>query len=265
MAGAMIHGLLAALLPCNCVLCGARGPALLCPGCHAQFFTARPPRCPLCANPLPTAAIQPSPCPTLAPRGSPMVGHGLGRGAAAPCGRCQAERPAFDATFVAADYALPVDRLVLQLKFAGQLALARLFAGLLADAVRRDAAHLPQPALLCPVPLGLQRLAERGFNQSLEIARPLGGQLGIAVHARLAVRVRETLAQSSTPHGVRHANIAHAFAIPDRALVEGRHIGLVDDVMSSGQTLQELAATLKRHGAARVTNYVFARTPPNTN
>ena len=249
MAGAFAGRLLAALLPCNCVLCGAGGPTLLCPGCHCQFFAAAVPRCPICANPLPPAAAP---------------------GQLVPCGRCQTERPAFDATFVAADYALPVDRLVLQLKFARQLALARLFGGLLADAVLRSEAeasepHLPRPALLCPVPLGLQRLSERGFNQALEIARPLGRALGIAVHARLAVRVRETSAQSSTPHGARQANMARAFAIPDRALVEGRHIGLVDDVMSSGQTLQELAATLKRYGAARVTNYVFARTPPNTN
>jgi len=244
MAGALAGGLLAALLPCNCVLCGASGPALLCPGCHGQFFAVAVPRCPICANPLPPAAAP---------------GHPV------PCGRCQAEHPAFDATFVAADYALPVDRLVLQLKFARQLALARLFGDLLADSVLRgDASSCPRPALLCPVPLGLQRLSERGFNQALEIARPLGKALGIAVHAKLAVRVRETSAQSSTPHGARQANMAHAFAIPDRALVEGRHIGLVDDVMSSGQTLHELAATLKRHGAARVTNYVFARTPPNT-
>lgn len=247
MAGAFANGLLAALLPCNCVLCGACGPALLCPGCREQFFAAASVRCPICANPLPPA----SSATALA---------------VVPCGRCQAERPAFDATVAAADYALPVDRLVLQLKFARQLALARLFASLLADAVQRaEAGRLPRPALLCPVPLGLQRLSERGFNQALEIARPLGKSLGIAVHAGLAVRVRDTLAQSSTPHGARHANIAQAFAIPDRALVDGRHIGLVDDVMSSGQTLQELAATLKRHGAARVTNYVFARTPPNTN
>ncbi|KQV51086.1 MULTISPECIES: ComF family protein [unclassified Duganella] len=245
MAAAIANGLLAALLPCNCVLCGASGPALLCPGCHRQFFAAAVPRCPICANPLPPA-----------PQATQAV----------PCGRCQAEHPAFDATVVAADYALPVDRLVLQLKFARQLALARLFAGLLADAVQRaDAGLQPRPALLCPVPLGLQRLSERGFNQALEIARPLGKTLGIAVHGKLAVRVRDTQAQSSTPHGARHANIAHAFAIPERALVEGRHIGVVDDVMSSGQTLQELAATLKRYGAARVTNYVFARTPPNPN
>ena len=245
MGSAIANGLLATLLPCNCVLCGASGPALLCPGCRRQFFSAVVARCPVCANPLPPAALPMAPL---------------------PCGRCQAERPAFDATVAAADYALPVDRLVLQLKFARQLALARLFAGLLAEAVQRaDARLCPRPALLCPVPLGLQRLSERGFNQALEIARPLGKALGIAIHARLAVRVRDTQAQSRTPHGARHANIAHAFAIPDRALVEGRHIGLVDDVMSSGQTLHELAATLKRHGAARVTNYVFARTPPNMN
>ena len=257
MAGALAGGLLAALLPCNCVLCGASGPALLCPGCHRQFFAAATARCPVCANPLPHVAIPPG-----------AGAAGLSAGRAVPCGRCLSDRPAFDATVVAADYALPVDRLVLQLKFAGQLALARLFGGLLAEAVQRAGAGVdghPNPALLCPVPLGKDRLAARGFNQALESARPLGKALGIAVAPRLAVRVRETAAQSSMPHGARQANLAHAFAIPDRALVEGRHIGLVDDVMSSGQTLQELAATLKRHGAARVTNYVFARTPPNPN
>ena len=259
MAGAFGGALLAALLPCNCVLCGARGPALLCPGCHRQFFPAPSARCPVCANPvsLPAAVALPGGAarPALAPR--------------LPCGRCQSGRPASDAT-VATDYAMPGDRLVLQLKFAGQLALARLFGSLLAEAVQaaeaasRSAGARQRPALLCPVPLGQDRLATRGFNQALEIARPLGKALGIAVAPRLAARVRETAAQSSLAQGARQANLAHAFAIPDRALVEGRHIALVDDVMSSGQTLQELAATLKRHGAARVTNYVFARTPPHT-
>jgi len=233
----MLAALIRSLLPCHCVLCGAAGPALLCQGCHAQCFSAQAARCPVCANPLPPGA------------------DGM------PCARCLAACPDFDATVVAADYALPVDSLVLQLKFGGRLAHARLFADLLAMAVQ-GAPQLARPALLCPVPLGLERLAERGFNQALEIARPLGKTLGIAVLPQLAWRVQETAAQSSMPHGARQANIAHAFAIPDRALVDGRHIGVVDDVMSSGHTLQELAATLKRHGAARVTNYVFARTPP---
>ncbi len=256
---AMAHRLLELLLPCHCVLCGARSATLLCPGCHAQFFAGAVARCPVCANPQPSLAAT-----ALAAPGTPPGDAAAPGPRPLPCGRCLSARPAFDATLVAADYAPPVDRLVLQLKFGGQLALARLSADLLADAVRADR-HQPRPALLCPVPLGLQRLSGRGFNQALEIARPLGKALGIAVRARLAARVRDTQAQSSTAHGARHANIARAFAVPDRALVEGRHIGVVDDVMSSGQTLQELAATFKRHGAARVTNYVFARTPPNSN
>jgi len=245
---------LAALLPCPCVLCGAHGREALCPPCRAQFLGAAEPRCPVCADPLPAGcAVQP---------------------AALLCGACLARRPAFDATVVAAPYALPWDRLVLELKFGGQLAHARLFAGLLAEAVRAVHAALPAtapaampafavPALLCPVPLGPGRLAERGFNQALEIARPLGRLLGIAVVPRLAARVQETSAQSKLHGSGRRANVAHAFAVPDRALVEGRHIGIVDDVMSSGQTLGELAAVFKRHGAARVTNLVFARTPPH--
>ncbi|MBB3224624.1 ComF family protein [Pseudoduganella umbonata] len=237
---------LAALLPCPCVLCGMHGREALCPPCRAQFLGEPVARCPVCADPLPAG------CGVLM------------------CGACVARRPPYDATVAAAAYALPWDRLVLELKFGGQLAHAQLFAELLAKAVRAlQAASSPAqpafavPVLLCPVPLGPGRLAERGFNQALEIARPLGRLLGIAVAPRLAERVQETSAQSKLHGSRRRANVAHVFAVPDRALVEGRHIGIVDDVMSSGQTLAELAAVFKRHGAARVTNFVFARTPPH--
>ncbi|GGY50956.1 hypothetical protein GCM10007387_36630 [Pseudoduganella albidiflava] len=228
---------LAMLLPCPCVLCGQHGREALCAPCRAQFFSQAESRCPVCADPLPPG------CTVLM------------------CGACVTRRPSYDATVAATAYALPWDRLVLELKFGGQLAHARLFAQLLAEAVRALPAFTV-PALLCPVPLGPGRLAGRGFNQALEIARPLGRMLGIAVAPRLAERVQETSAQSKLHGGRRRANVAHVFAVPDRALVEGRHIGIVDDVMSSGQTLGELAAVFKRHGAARVTNMVFARTPP---
>lgn len=248
---------LAALLPCPCVLCGAHGREALCAPCRAQFAGAAAPRCPVCADPLPAGC-------GMAPAEVPAVVPGIAPGLP-PCGACLARRPAYDATVVATAYALPWDRLVLELKFAGQLAHARLFAALLAEAVRATRAAVPafpMPALLCPVPLGPGRLAERGFNQALEIARPLGRLLDIAVAPRLAARVQETPAQSTLPGAGRRANVAHVFAVPDRALVEGRHIGIVDDVMSSGQTLGALADLFKRHGAARVTNLVFARTPP---
>lgn len=263
--------LLGRMLPNECALCGGAGKDALCPGCTEQFFGpgATRPRCHRCANPLPEAA----PPSSAKDSGSePTIGHGLSDpGSGLPiahglddqlCGVCLADPPAFDRTLVAADYALPVDQLVLQLKFGHRLALAPLCARLLRDAVLSHP-DTTLPALLCPVPLGARRLAERGYNQALEIARPLARSMGVALHAQLVVRVHETAAQSSVAPERRQQNIAGAFAVPDAALVAGRHIGVVDDVMTSGRTLNELAATLKRHGAAQVSNFVFARTPPH--
>jgi len=245
MNGKLIRRALHLLLPTSCALCGAGSDDTLCAACADQFFgtAAAVPRCPCCANPVVAGA-------TL-------------------CGHCIAARPAFDRTLVACDYALPVDQLVLQLKFGHRLALAALMARRLAvvvtAATAADGSPGALPDLLCPVPLGPRRLAQRGYNQALEIARPLARSLGVALHARLVARTRETAAQSSVAPEDRRANIAGAFAVPAPALalVRGRHIGVVDDVMTSGGTLDEMAATLKRHGAARVSNLVFARTPPH--
>jgi ComF family protein len=234
------------LLPASCALCGAACEALTCSACAAQFLGHDRHRCRRCGNPLECGADHVDDM------------H---------CGRCLFEAPAFDATLVACDYTAPLTELVLRLKFGGQLALAALFAQQLRDAALRQPGFV-LPTLLCPVPLGPGRLAERGFNQALEIARPLARMLGIALQPALAHRVRETQAQSLLAPGERGSNrrdnIARAFTVAPQALalVRGGHIGIVDDVMSSGQTLGELAATLKRFGAARVSNLVFARTPP---
>lgn len=180
------------------------------------------------------------------------------------CGACLRRPPAFDATIVAVDYAPPSDRLVLALKFGNRLELAPLMADMLRDAALR-ARGLQLPTQLAAVPLGAQRLAERGFNQALEIAKPLSHALGVALDARLMLRQRETHAQSLLHPDERQKNIRHAFIVPAAAIdsVRDAHVGVVDDVMTTGETLNELAATLKRFGAARVTNFVFARTLPN--
>ena len=154
---------------------------------------------------------------------------------------------------------------MLALKFGGKLALAPLFGRFLRDAMlhgRQPEDTLPD--LLAPVPLSPERLQQRGFNQSLEIARTLARLLGIRLIPQLALRVRDTQAQASLPIADRRINIRHAFVIAPGhlALVKGRHIGIVDDVMTTGETLQELALTLKRFGAVRVTNLVVARTMP---
>jgi ComF family protein len=244
------------LLPAACALCGVRCDAIACAACAAQFFGRDRLRCHQCGNPLGGIPLG----------GIPLGGTALGDSAGAHlrCGACLAKAPAFDATLVAGDYGAPLDQLVLRLKFGGQLALATLFAQLLRDAALRRPDFV-LPTRLCPVPLGPGRLAERGFNQALEIARPLARMLGLNLQPTLAQRVRETPAQSRLAPGERASNIAHAFTVMPQAmpLVRGCHIGIVDDVMSSGQTLGELATTLKRFGAARVSNLVFARTPPH--
>ncbi|MCS0659621.1 ComF family protein [Massilia terrae] len=231
------RALAGALLPSCCALCGEVCGAVVCTDCHAQYVAVRT-RCGRCANPL-------------------------ADGETGQCGKCLADPPAFDATIVGADYAAPLDQLVLQLKFGSRLALAPWFAHLLRDAVLARPA-LALPDVLCPVPLGPRRLVERGFNQALEIARPLGRSIGVPVQARLAVRAVETRAQSGVSPQERRQNMRGAFGVEAEmmAVVEGRHVGVVDDVMTSGSTLDELAATLKQAGAARVTNLVFARTPP---
>jgi ComF family protein len=232
---------LPALLPSSCALCSADCSDGLCHGCRQQFLGVRQARCRQCASVLAGAA----------PDGGQV------------CGACLAQPPAFDATLVAADYVAPLDQLVLALKFGQQLALAPLCSTLLRDALLEQTGPEPLPTLLTAVPLGQQRLAERGFNQALEIARPLARALGIPLVPALVARVRDTRPQARLHPDQRQRNIRHGFLVPPPALerVRGQHIGVVDDVMTTGATLNELAATLKRFGAARVTNLVFARTP----
>jgi ComF family protein len=233
------------LLPSSCALCGEAGRGTLCAPCQKRFFTRQHRRCIQCGLPM------------------PAVGKEL------RCGACLKDKPAFDATIVATDYFAPADQLALALKFGGDLRLAPLLAELIRAATLRSPVPGSEvlhalPTMLAPVPLGRQRLQERGFNQALEIARPLSRLLDIELHPQLVERVKETQAQSSLPVVARARNMRKAFVVPYDSMdrVRGRHVGIVDDVMTTGATLNELAATLKRHGAKRVTNLVFARTLP---
>lgn len=230
----------ATLLPNSCALCGNSSREALCNGCHLQFFNQHCVRCVRCAAPLP-------PLETASPD--------------TICGDCLKGPPAFDRTIVAADYMPPIDHMVLALKFGSQLALASLFSRMLRDALLHSQDN-PLPEMLIAVPLGPIRLAERGFNQALEIARPLSRALGIPLHARLMERTRDTRAQAMLPPDERHKNMRKAFSIAASFVdqIPGKHIGVIDDVITTGETLNEIAATLKRFGATQITNLVFART-----
>ncbi|MBC3918522.1 ComF family protein [Undibacterium sp. CY18W] len=244
--GALLHHLknsLSALLPGSCALCRQAASITdmaVCAACRYAYFARQQERCLQCALPLPANAVSPR------------------------CGDCLRNPPAFDMTVAVCDYAAPQDQLVLALKFGHELALAPWFALMLRDSIlRRPAFELPH--YLCAVPLGTQRLAERGFNQALEIARPLSRQLGVPLHTGLLHRSRETARQSSLPIDARARNIRQAFSLDEHELhaVKDLHIGIIDDVMTTGMTMHEIATMLKRYGAAKVSTYVFARTPPH--
>lgn len=233
---------LAAAVPSPCALCREDGTDGLCTACRRRFFRGGPARCHRCAD---------------------VIRSNTGE-ASMTCGKCLKRQPAFDATVVAADYVPPIDQLVLALKFGANLALAPLFARLLADALFERREHVAMPDVLIAVPLGPSRLAERGFNQALEMAKPLSRALNIALESRLAVRVRETGEQAGLHPDERRKNVRGAFTLSaeSASLVKGKHVGVVDDVITTGETLDALAVSLKRFGAVRVTNLVFARTPP---
>lgn len=197
--------------------------------------------CAACARELPSSAPG---CPRCALAGT----HDL------ECGACIADPPHYDASFAAFAYAHPVDTLIQALKYSGQLALAGLFA----RELHQRLGQARSVDLIVPLPLHPLRLAERGFNQAAEIAKVLSRLSGIATDARLGRRVRNTAPQTGLPWRERANNMRHAFACDGD--LAGLNIAVVDDVMTTGATLDEFARTLKRSGAARVENWVVART-----
>jgi ComF family protein len=149
--------------------------------------------------------------------------------------------------------------LIPSLKFHDAIDLAPALAAQLADALR-DA---PRPELLLPVPLSDERLRQRGYNQSWEVARRLSARLDVPSDARLLLRVKDTPHQLSQALDRRSANVRGAFAVEPlrRAELAGRHVAVIDDVMTTGATCAEIARVLKQAGARRVDVWVLARTP----
>jgi ComF family protein len=178
----------------------------------------------------------------------------------AVCGQCLAHAPYFDATVAAFHYQFPLDRLVQSFKFRADLKLANFFAAYLAAAV--SASYTPgegraRPDFLVALPLARQRLTERGFNQSALLADGVASRLGFTVAHDAMLRVRDTPPQSGLSRDARIKNIRGAF---DCGVdLAGRHIAIVDDVMTTGATLSEAAKVLKKAGAATVEAWVLSR------
>lgn len=178
----------------------------------------------------------------------------------AECGGCLREPPPYAQAIAALDYAPPWSALIAAFKFHEGLDLASVFAKRLAEACRGAETRA---SLIVPVPLSEDRLRERGYNQAWELARRVGAALGVAADATLLLRIRATPHQLALPPDRRAANVRGAFAVEPRrrAEVAGRHIALVDDVMTTGATLAEAARVLLAAQAASVQVWALARTP----
>jgi ComF family protein len=220
--------------PSLCAVCRGWGRSRVCADCLDQF-AAPVSRCRRCA--LPLAAPVPV------------------------CGACLTTAPPFDAALAAVDYRPPWDRLVTAFKFHGALDLAAVFADAIVGAERRRAT--PRPALVLPVPLGAARARERGYNQAWELARRVARRLDLVAEPELLLRLRETAHQLALPLKERAGNVRGAFAVEPRRRAElrGRHVAVVDDVMTTASTAAEIAGVLKQAGAATVEIWVLARTP----
>lgn len=225
----------AVLWPPICVLCAKRGqlPLLdLCAACEADL-PANTPACPVCAQPL------------------------SGESAATlQCGACLRRSPLVDASYCPFRYAYPLDHLVRGMKYQGAVAQGRVLSELLARRIQatRTAAL---PDLIVPVPLAQRRFRERGYNQAIELARHVGKRLKIPIRADLVVRTRETREQAALNKRERRRNIRGAFAAAGK--LSAVHVAIVDDVITTGSTVNELAKVLRQAGAEKVEVWAIAR------
>ncbi len=221
--------LLDQLLPRHCVLCGLfAGHENLCPPCSAELPN-HPSACALCGLPLPA---QPDKV----------------------CGACLKKPPPWDGTVAGLKYEFPVDQLVCRFKYKRNLACGQALGGALLQAIVNRGGPLPQA--IVPVPLHRSRLFTRTFNQAHMLAQQLSRHLQIPVEHALLRRTRRTRAQSGLDSSQRRKNVRGAFVCHRHGL---KHVAIVDDVMTTGRTLEECTRSLKRAGAESVTAWVAAR------
>jgi len=177
------------------------------------------------------------------------------------CGRCQQSPPPIDYLISSLLYDYPVGYLISQLKFQGNLTYAKIFSHLLLSTLKEyyfsSPFKLELPDIILPVPLHKNRIRQRGFNQALEIARPIGKKLARPVSTNTVQRSKYTQAQSLLSAKERRKNLQHSFMLTKP--IDAKHIVLLDDVVTTGTTVYELAALLKKSGVEKVGVWAVAR------
>jgi ComF family protein len=172
------------------------------------------------------------------------------------CGACLKQKPLFDNTQILFNYQYPVNRLIKAFKFNSRPELAKCFAERLANKLMRQKPSAPE--IIVPVPLHNKRQRARGYNQSLELARQLGHRLGSKVSHSLCSRTKNTGPQSTQSMKTRGTNVKNAFALSEGQIP--KHIAIMDDVITTGSTVNELASLFKKAGCRHIDVWAVART-----
>lgn len=238
----MLNAFLDMLFPPLCHVCHSfipdAGSLHICPSCYDQLKPLEHPLCTTCGIPF------------------------YGTGSDHLCGECIKHPPSFEAARAAVAYAGPVCRLIHAFKYTHKVNLRRPLA-LLITHHQKDVASQYRSDLIIPVPLHVKRLRDRGFNQAILLGEVLATQWRLPMERRALRRIRWTEPQINLTATERRENVKGAFAVHDPARVAGKRIILLDDVLTTGSTVAECAAVLKKAGAAEVLVVTVARALPS--
>lgn len=219
------------LFPQFCILCSSaqKGMLAICTDCLHELPWHTHEHCPQCGLPSTSNHI---------------------------CGHCLSSPPAFDVTQALFRYEYPLDAMLQRYKYGHQLTMAETFGELMANSILASA----RPDVIIPMPLHPQRLQERGFNQAVEIGRVVAKRLQLPLDIQSCTRIKLAPPQVSLPLKERVKNMRNAFACHTN--LDGLRIALLDDVMTTGASLNALASVVKAAGAAYVECWTVARTLP---
>jgi ComF family protein len=207
----------------------------ICPNCHKAIRPVRPPYCPRCGLPVPS-----------------------GDGAGHLCGLCLKERWYFEVHRTSGLYEGALKEAIHRFKYGGAFPLVRVFGDLLQPTFHILSQDYPVDVMV-PVPLHIRRLRERGFNQALLLVRELSKRTGIPYEERALKKIKDTPVQIALKKRERRKNLKGAFQVKDQGAIQGKAVLLVDDVYTTGATVNECSRALLQAGAERVAVLTVAR------
>jgi len=208
---------------------------IICPTCHKEIRLVRPPMCPRCGLPIPS-----------------------GDGEGYLCGPCLSDRWYFEFHRTSGLYEGALREAIHRFKYEGAFPLIRVLADLLQPTLRTLSQDYPVDVMV-PVPLHIRRLRERGFNQALLLAKELSRRTGVPYAERALKKVKDTPVQIALKKKERKKNLKGAFQVKDQKAIQGKAVVLVDDVYTTGATVNECSRALLKGGATRVAVLTVAR------